>query len=304
MIDRRNWLRLATSAAAAAAVAPRFAHTAPMEHSKRAIPKTGEQLPVIGVGTSGAFDIDASGSEGEAAKEALTAFVDGGGTVIDSSPMYGRAERAVGELAESLGLLPKLWVATKIWTDGRDAGRRQLADSHRLLKREKLDLVQVHNLVDTATHVATLREAKAAGTVRYIGLTHYTRGGQAPLEREMKQHDVDFIQINYSPLEPEAGERLLPAAAEQKVAVLVNRPFADGALFGRVQGRALPPVAAEVGATSPAQLALKWIIANPAVTCVLIGTRKAHHVRDNLAAASGPLPDEAQRKAIADWFTG
>ncbi|HET7843554.1 MAG TPA: aldo/keto reductase [Xanthomonadales bacterium] len=271
---------------------------------KRAIPKSGEQLPVIGVGTSGAFDIDASGSDGVAAKEALTAFVEGGGTVVDSSPMYGRAERAVGDLAESLGLLPKLWIATKIWTDGKAAGQKQLADSHRLLRREKLDLVQVHNLVDTATHVATLRAARDAGTVRYVGLTHYTRGSHEALEREMKKHEVDFIQINYSPLEPEAAERLLPAAADARIAVLVNRPFADGALFGRVKGRALPPVAAELGAASAAQLALKWILANPAVTCVLAGSRKAAHVRDNLAGGAGPLPDAAQRAAIAAWFAG
>lgn len=298
-VRRRHFLL----SAAAAAVAPRFAHTAPMPHLKRAIPKSGEQLPVIGVGTSGAFDIETGGSDGAAAKEALTAFVDGGGTVVDSSPMYGRAERAVGELAESLGLLPKLFVATKIWTEGKEAGRKQLADSHRLLRRDKLDLVQVHNLMDTAAHVATLREARDAGTVRYIGLTHYTRAAHQPLEHEMKKRLVDFIQINYSPVEPEAGDRLLPAAADQKIAVLVNRPFADGALFSRVSGRTLPPEAEALGCTSPAQLALKWILANPAVTCVLIGTRKAHYVRDNLAAASGPLPDEAQRRAIAAWFT-
>jgi diketogulonate reductase-like aldo/keto reductase len=206
MIDRRNWLKLATTGAVAAAVAPRFAHTAPMPHLNRAIPKTGEQLPVIGVGTSGAFDIEVAGSEGVAAKDALAAFVEGGGTVIDSSPMYGRAERAVGVLAESLGLLPRLWIATKIWTDGREAGLKQLADSHRLLRRDKLDLVQVHNLVDTATHVATLRDARDAGSVRYIGLTHYTLAAHESLERQMKQYDVDFIQANYSPVEPEAGE--------------------------------------------------------------------------------------------------
>jgi aryl-alcohol dehydrogenase-like predicted oxidoreductase len=139
--------------------------------------------------------------------------------------------------------------------------------------------------------------------VRYIGLTHYTLAAHESLERQMKQYDVDFIQANYSPVEPEAGDRLLVAAANARIAVLVNRPFADGALFARVRGRALPPVAAEVGATSVAQLALKWIIAHPAVTCVLVGTRKARHVRDNLAAASGPLPDERQRRAIAAWFT-
>jgi len=303
MIDRRRWLTLAT-AAAAAAVAPRFAHTAPMPLLQRAIPKSGEKLPVLGLGTSGSFDVDAGGSDGTAAREALAAFAEGGATVVDSSPMYGRAERAVGELAESLGLLPQLFIATKIWTEGKEAGRKQLAQSHALLKRDKLDLVQVHNLMDTAAHVATLREARDAGTVRYIGLTHYTRAAHDALEREMVKHAVDFIQINYSPLEPEAGERLLDAAADARIAVLVNRPFADGALFDRVKGRELPPEAAVLGCTSAAQLALKWILANPAVTCVLTGSRKATHIRDNLAGASGALPDAAQRKAIGAWFAG
>lgn len=303
MVDRRRLLTLAATAAAAA-VMPQIAHTAGMAVMKRPIPKSGEQLPVIGLGTSNTFDVEAASAEGATAKDALAAFVDAGGTLVDSSPMYGRAERAVGDLAASLGLGARLFLATKIWTQGRREGEAQLAQSQQRLRRTKLDLVQVHNLIDTATHVATLRAARDAGTVRYIGLTHYTRGAQAELEREMKKHDVDFIQINYSPLEPEAGGRLLPAAADAKVAVLVNRPFADGALFDRVKGRALPPEAAVLGCGSAAQLALKWILAHPAVTCVLAGSRKASHVRDNLAAASGALPDPAQRAAIAAWFAG
>jgi aryl-alcohol dehydrogenase-like predicted oxidoreductase len=270
----------------------------------RAIARTGERLPVVGIGTSQTFDIDAQGVDAEQATEALRRFVELGGRVIDSSPMYGRAEAAVGALTRAAGLNEQLFIATKIWTQGKAQGRAQLDDSLRLLGRKTLDLVQVHNLIDTEAHLDTLRAARDAGSVRYIGLTHYRAAAHAELEQRLSTPDVDFIQINYSVVEPEAAARLLPACAERGVAVLVNRPFADGALFERVRGKALPPVAAELGCTSAAQLLLKWILANPAVTCVLVGSRKAHHVADNLAAASEPLPDATQRKQIEAWVRG
>jgi aryl-alcohol dehydrogenase-like predicted oxidoreductase len=269
----------------------------------RAIPRSGEQLPAVGIGTWQAFDIGTQGAEADQATEALQRFIDLGGRVIDSSPMYGRAETAVGALSRAAGLNDALFIATKIWTRGAAEGRAQLDESLRKLERKTLDLVQVHNLLDVEAHLATLRAARDAGQVRYIGLTHHQAHAHDELERRMRAPGVDFIQINYSVLEPEAGARLLPAAAEHGVAVLINRPFAKGALIERVRDKPLPPVAAALGCTSAAQLLLKWILANPAVTCVLVGTRKAHHVADNLAAASEPLPDAAQRAAIAAWLS-
>jgi diketogulonate reductase-like aldo/keto reductase len=195
------------------------------------------------------------------------------------------------------------FLATKIWTTGRDAGRRQLADSHRLMRARVLDLVQVHNLLDLETQLATLHAAREAGTIRHVGVTHYAAGAHAELERVMRREKPDFLQVNYSLAEPEAGARLLPAARELGVAVLVNRPFTTGAMISRAAGQALPPVAAELGCSSAAQLFVKWVLADPAVTVVLTATRNPRHAAENLAAASGAVPDARQRKAIADWFS-
>jgi aryl-alcohol dehydrogenase-like predicted oxidoreductase len=177
-----------------------------------------------------------------------------------------------------------------------------MEDSMRKLRVERLDLMQVHNLVDAPTHVATLREWKKAGRVRYLGVTHYHAGAHGDLERAIKPGDLDFVQVNYSLAEPEADRRLLAAAAASRTAVIVNRPFAEGAMFGRVKGKALPEWAKEIGCATWAQFFLKWILGHPAVTCVIPGTRNPKHVADNIGAASGPLPDEAMRKKMATYF--
>lgn len=269
---------------------------------QRAIPRTGEKLPALGLGTWQVLDVPASGADYVAATAAVRSFLESGGTVIDSSPMYGRAEERVGDILAALRPVTKPFLATKIWTTGRAAGKAQLADSHRLMRARTLDLVQVHNLQDLDTQLATLREAQAAGTVRYVGVTHYVASAHAELERVLRRERPDFLQINYSLAEPGAGDRLLPAARELGVAVLVNRPLTKGSMIDRAAGRPLPPVAAELGCRSAAQLFIKWVLADPAVTVVLTGTRNPRHAAENLAAATGAVPDPAQRSAIRNWF--
>ena len=225
-----------------------------------------------------------------------------GGRVVDSSPMYGSAESVTGQLAAELELQDRLWVATKVWTSGRQAGVRQMEESMRRLRVERLDLMQVHNLVDVATHLATLREWKAAGRVRYVGITHYHGGAHGDLEKLIAREEIDFVQVNYSLAEPEADRRLLKAAADRKVAVLVNRPFATGAMFGRVARAPLPDWAKDIGCASWAQFFLKWILGHPAVTCAIPATRSPAHAADDLAAADGAMPDEAMRRRMAAHF--
>ena len=269
---------------------------------ERRIPKTGEAIPAVGLGTWQVFDVAGNAAEMAQAKETLKAFVELGGRVIDSSPMYGSSESVTGQLASELGVRAKLFVATKVWTSGKQAGIRQMEDSMKKLRVERLDLMQVHNLQDTDTHLATLRDWKATGRVRYVGVTHYHSGAHAELERFVKRGDIDFIQINYSLAESEADRRLLQAAADSRIAVIVNRPFAEGAMFRQVKGKPLPDWAKDIGCASWAQFFLKWILANPAVTCAIPATRNPAHMADNMGAASGPLPDEATRRKMSAYF--
>ncbi len=268
----------------------------------RRVPKTGEAIPAVGLGTWQVFDVASDAKEKAQAQETLKVFVELGGRVIDSSPMYGSSESVTGELAAALGVKAKLFVATKVWTSGKQAGIRQMEDSMRKLRVERLDLMQVHNLVDARTHLATLREWKNAGRVRYLGVTHYHAGAHADLEKIIRPGDIDFVQVNYSLAEPEADRRLLAAAADSRTAVIVNRPFAEGSMFRRVRDKALPAWAQEIGCASWAQFFLKWILGHPAVTCAIPGTRNPKHVADNLGAASGPLPDEAMRRRMSVYF--
>jgi len=266
----------------------------------RKIPASGEALPVVGLGTWQAFDIGPGGGDWSQARDALKAYAAAGGKVVDSSPMYGRAEAAVGALAAELSLRPQLFLATKVWTRGRAAGEAQMAESARLLRAPVIDLMQVHNLLDLEAHLPTLRAMKDAGRIRYLGVTHYTEGAYDDLEAVMRRHPLDFIQINASVAERESEARILPLAAERGMAVLINRPFAGGNLFSRVRRLPLPAWAAEIGAESWGQILLKYVLAHPAVTCAIPGTRNPRHVLDNLGAATGALPDAAQRKRILD----
>jgi aryl-alcohol dehydrogenase-like predicted oxidoreductase len=293
--SRRAWLKAATLAAAGL-MTRSFAADSPLE--TRRIPKSGEAIPVIGLGTWQVFDVAGDRAGMAEARDALARFVALGGRVVDSSPMYGSSESVLGDLAVSLGVQDRLWVATKVWTTGREAGIRQMEDSMAKLRVARLDLMQVHNLVDADRHLATLAEWKTAGRIRYIGVTHYHAGAYADVERYVARGTLDFLQINHSLAERDAAKRLLPLAVETKTAVIVNRPFAEGALFQRVRGKAVPPWAAEIGCASWAQVFLKWILGDPAVTCAIPGTRNARHVEDNLAAGRGPMPDAAMRKRI------
>jgi diketogulonate reductase-like aldo/keto reductase len=285
---------------AAAAAAPRVA--AAGGPILRRIPSSGEQVPALGLGTWQVLDVPPSGAEFDAALGAMRSFLAAGGRVIDSSPMYGRSEERIGDILATIGTATKPFLATKIWTTGRVAGERQLADSHRLMRSTTLDLVQVHNLQDLDTQLATLRAARDAGTVRYVGVTHYLASAHGELERVVLREKPDFLQVNYSLAEPDAGTRLLPAVRDLGVAVMVNRPFTKGSMIDRAAGRPLPAVAAELGCRSAVQLFLKWVLGDPAVTVVLAATRNPRHAAENVEAASGRVPDAAQRRAIADWF--
>src|SRR5438876_1493885 len=269
---------------------------------ERRIPRTGESIPAIGLGTWQVFDVAGDDRAMALARETLRVFVEKGGRVVDSSPMYGSSESVTGRLAAELGAREKLFVATKVWTTGRQAGIRQMEDSLRKLGVERLDLMQVHNLTDVQTHLAILRDWKRAGRIRYLGITHYHAGAHAELASLIARGDIDFVQVNYSLTEPEAERRLLPAAAASDTAVIVNRPFAAGSIFRRVRDKALPAWAQEIGCASWAQFFLKWILGHPAVTCAIPGTRNPKHVVDNLGAASEPLPDEATRRKMSVYF--
>ena len=271
-----------------------------LELLQRKIPSSGELLPVIGLGTWQSFDVGSSASDRAPLEEVLTAFVKLGGRVIDSSPMYGRAEGVVGDLTEKLRLRDSLFLATKVWTSGKEAGVKSMERSADLMKAKRLDLMQVHNLVDVQTHLATLRDWKEQGRVRYIGITHHTASSHAEVARLLEREKVDFVQINYSVNERAAEERVLRVAQERGVAVIVNRPFGGGNLFSRVRGKALPDFAAEIGCESWAQLFLKWIIAHPAVTCAIPATSKVRHLEDNMRGGAGALPDAKLRQRILD----
>lgn len=266
--------------------------------SKRKIPSTGEELPCVGIGTWQTFDVGTSALERTPLKEVLRTFIEENASVVDSSPMYGASEKVVGDLSQELHINNTLFIATKVWITGKEEGINQMNNSFSLLKREVIDLLQIHNLVDWQTHLTTLRKWKEQGKIRYIGLTHYTDSAHDIVASIIKKEPVDFIQVNYNLLDRHAEEQLLPLAREKKVAVLINRPFEEGALFARVKGKVLPEWAAEFECTSWAQFFLKYILANPAVTCVIPGTSKVTHLLDNLQAGKGKLPDNSIRKKM------
>ena len=270
-------------------------------HARR-IPASGEALPVIGLGTWQTFDVGADAAARASLQEVLRILFDAGARVVDSSPMYGTSESVVGDLCAALGACAPLFLATKVWTRGREDGIRQMQRSLERMRAAPLDLLQVHNLVDVETHTRTLLAWKAEQRVRYVGITHYTASAHAEVERWLRTRQYDFVQINYSLEEPHAADRLLPLAAQLGVAVMVNRPFATAGMFARVRGKPLPPWAAELGIASWAQYFLKWIVSHPAVTCVIPATSKPAHMKDNVAAGFGPLPGEAERRRMAQYY--
>ena len=268
----------------------------------RKIPSTGEAIPAIGLGTWQVFDAGNNAAARAPLREVLAAFAKAGGKMIDSSPMYGSAESVAGDLVAELGLREKLFIATKVWTRGREEGIREMETSFKRLRVKQMDLMQVHNLLDMDVHTKTLRDWKSQGRIRYLGITHYTASAHAEVERQLKKEKYDFLQINYSLAERESEKRLLPYCLQNKIAVIANRPFAEGAMFRRVRGKPLPPWADGIGIASWAQYFLKWIAGHPAVTCVIPGTGRPEHVADNVAAGFGALPDEKMRKQMAEYF--
>jgi aryl-alcohol dehydrogenase-like predicted oxidoreductase len=278
----------------------------------RIIPSSGEKLPVIGLGTWRAFDVDLTTDNRRQLEEVLSLFVKLGGRVIDSSPMYGRAEEVIGELTAALGIRDKvaiptrsgsgdgIFLATKVWTHGKENGIKSMERSMALLRTKRIDLMQVHNLVDVQTHLATLREWKQQGRIRYLGITHHEAGAFPDVEKIMRSERFDFLQINYSLMEREAEQRILPLAQERGVAVLINRPFGAGDLFGKVRSKPLPGWATEFDCRSWAQFFLKWIVAHPAVTCAIPATDKPAHLEDNMQGGVGRLPDENMRRQMVE----
>jgi diketogulonate reductase-like aldo/keto reductase len=256
-------------------------------------------LPRIGLGTWQTFDVGNDAAARAPLREVLKLL---DGNVVDSSPMYGSSEAVAGDLIAELGVRNKLFIATKVWTSGRAEGIRQMETSFKRLRVEVMDLMQIHNLVDAGTHTKTLQDMKSQGKVRHIGITHYTSSAYSEVERWLATGQYEFLQINYSLGERESENRVLPLARDKGVKVIINRPFAEGALFRRSKGKPLPPWAAELGIASWAQFFLKWIVSHPAVACAIPGTARPDHMRDNLAAGQGPMPSAAQRKQMYEYF--
>ena len=294
-LSRRELLRLALGVGALAVSDIPMAATTML---RRPIPRASESLPVIGLGTWQTFDVGSAESVRAPLRDVLRELVRSGGNVVDSSPMYGQSESVVGDLATQLNLHEELFLATKVWTSGREAGIRQMEQSFQRLRTKRIDLMQVHNLVDWRTHLVTLRQWKEQGKVRYIGVTHYTSSAYDELARVLKSEELDFVQINYSVMEREAEQRILPLAAERRIAVLVNRPFAQSGLFRKVRGKSLPAWAKEIGCASWAQFFLKFVVSHPTVTCAIPGTSNVQHLIDNMQAGMAPLPDQATRERM------
>ena len=265
----------------------------------RPIPSTGEPIPVVGLGTWRAFDVGSDETGRRPLRQVLQRLLDGGRRIIDTSPMYGRAEAVTGDLLAELQVRPRAFLATKVWTTGRERGIEQMRRSASLLRSAVVDLMQIHNLVDWRTHLATLRRMKEAGSIRYIGITHYTDRALSELAHILEtEPGIDFVQCGYSLAARAAERELLPVAAARGIAVIVNQPLAQGGLLRQVRGQVLPDWAREFDCTSWAQLLLKYVVAEPAVTCVIPATRDPGHMRDNLAAGFGRLPDREQRQRI------
>jgi len=267
--------------------------------NKRAIPSTGEMLPVVGCGTWRTFDVGNDAAAQARLADVLQILFDNGGSVIDSSPMYGSSEAVAGSVLTRMNAHKRAFVATKVWTSGRDAGIAQMENSLRLWQQPRIDLMQIHNLLDWQTQLATLRDWKARGRIRYIGVTHYTSSAFGEVEAVMRSEKIDFVQINYAADDRAAEETLLPLAKERGIGVIVNQPFGGGGLLGRLKDKPVPEWSKDIGCTTWAQLLLKFVLSHPAVTCVIPGTGRPEYMHDNVRAGFGSYPDESMRNQIA-----
>jgi len=286
-LKRSSFLQLAGAALLAR---PALAQTGPRMHTRK-IPATGEALAVVGCGTWQTFDVGPAPAERAPRAEVLKVLFEAGGSAIDSSPMYGRAEEVVGDLVAAAGTRGKAFLATKVWTHGRAEGIAQMEQSFKRLRTDKIDLMQVHNLVDWQVHLPTLKAWKAEGRLRLIGVTHYTESMHGELEAVLRLGGFDFVQVNYALDERGIERRLLRFAQVNGIAVMINQPFGGGGLLRKLSGRPLPAWAGEIGCTSWAQILLKFVLAHPSVTCVIPGTSNPAHMRDNVQAGLGAYPD-------------
>ena len=268
----------------------------------RVIPSTGEQIPVIGMGTSRTFDVGKDPAIRSQLAEVLQVFFDNGGALVDSSPMYGMAEAVVGDLLQRIHNKEALFAATKVWTDGKQEGIDQMHDSMRRMGVQVIDLMQIHNLRDWKIHLMTLRQWKKEGKIRYIGITTSHGRFHTELEQIMRTESLDFVQFSYNISNRTVEERLLPLAADRGMATLINRPYQRGSLFQKVKGKDLPEWSAEFDCRSWGNFFLKFIVSHPAVSCVIPATSKVHHMKDNMAAGFGRLPAEAMRKRMLSYF--
>lgn len=303
-MHRRQFLTETTHAMAALAVGGSLQGQSNDPLLVATIPSTGERIPRIGLGTWQTFDVGTDARRRADLAETLRVFTAAGARVVDSSPMYGTSEAVAGDLVEAARLRERLWLATKVWTTGARAGEQQMNTSLQRLRSPRIELMQVHNLVDWRTHLRTLRAWKERGTIRYVGVTHYTASSHDEVERVLRSEPVDFVQLNLSLDEPEAADRMLPLCADRGVAFITNRPFGGGASFRRALGKPLPGWAAELGVTSWAQFMLKWVLSFDAVTCAIPGTGNPRHMADNLGGARGRLPDAAMRQRMAQAWRG
>ncbi|MGW8461430.1 aldo/keto reductase [Pseudomonas sp. CLCA07] len=303
---RRQLLMLAAGASAVFTFDRALATSAPSTETggktmlTRAIPSSNEPLPIVGLGTYRGFDVEPSSPAYKQLPEVLSALFKKGGTVIDCSPMYGRAEQTTGELLSIHEPRSPAFLATKVWTRGREEGIAQMEQSFSLLQTDRIDLMQIHNLLDWQTHLPTLRHWKEQGRIRYIGITHYTASAYEEVEALLKAEPVDFLQINYALDDRGVEKRILPLCRERGVAVICNRPFGGGGLLERLKGKPLPGWAAQVGVNSWAQLALKFLLSHSAVTCVIPGTGNPRYMADNAGAGFGPMLTGAQREQLID----
>jgi diketogulonate reductase-like aldo/keto reductase len=270
----------------------------------RSIPSTGEKLPVIGLGSAVTFDVRPGSPQLQPLAEVLALFVKHGGKLIDSSPMYGNAEGVIGDLAGKSHLRNSLFIATKVWSHGKEEGIAQMQRSLERFQTRKIDLMQVHNLDGVETQMGSLREWKAKGRIRYTGITYSEDRGFGEVERVMRLQKPDFVQINYSLVDRAAAQRILPLAQELRMGVIINRPFGGGGIFKVISSKPLPSWASEIDCHSWAQFLLKWIVSHPAVTCVIPATNNPQHLEDNMAAGIGRLPDAKMRQRMASLFVG
>ena len=296
-MTRRDTLRLAAALGFSSSL-PAMSQDAML---RRNIPASGEALPVIGLGTYSVFDVAGSAEDIEMRRAIVAALIDAGGTVIDTSPMYNRSEAIIGDVLEAGEFRSSSFLATKIWTDGADAGIRQMQRSAELMGAERIDLVQVHNRRDMAAHWPSLVAAQESGFVRYNGVTDYRESALDAMMTIMRRQRPQFVQINYSLGERAADERFLPLAQELGIAVLINRPFMAGGLFRAVGDRPLPDWATEF-ADSWGQFFLKFIVSHDAVTCAIPATSKLRHMVDNVGAGFGPMPDAATRRRMVEFI--